>query len=148
MSAQAVLIVDDHPMNIELARFVLEANGFVVDAAANAQQAITCIAARRPDLILMDVQMPGTDGLALTRQLKQDPATRHIVVVAFTAYAMKGDEARMRAAGCDGYLAKPISVASFAASVQALLAAEPSEQAGRQVDGKRQDRGVEAKRQQ
>jgi len=126
----------------------LEAGGFGVDVAADAQQAITCIAGRRPDLILMDIQMPGTDGLALTRQLKRDPATRHIVVVAFTAYAMKGDEARLRAAGCDGYLAKPIKVASFAASVQALLAAGPSEHAGRQVDGESQDRGVEAKRQQ
>ena len=148
MSAPVVLIVDDHPMNIELARFVLEAGGFVVDVAANAQQATTCIATRLPDLILMDIQMPGTDGLALTRQLKQDPATRQIVVVAFTAYAMKGDEAKMRAAGCDGYLAKPITVASFAASVRALLDAGPSEHAGRQVDGKRQHRGVEAKRQQ
>ena len=148
MSAQGVLIVDDHPMNIELARFVLEAGGFVVDVAANAQQATTCIATRLPDLIPMDIQMPGTDRLALTRQLKQDPATRQIVVVAFTAYAIKGDEAQMRAAGCDGYLAKPIKVASFAASVHALLAAGPSEHAGRQVDGKRQDRGVEAKRQQ
>ena len=148
MSAQVVLIVDDHAMNIELARFVLEAGGFVVDVAANAQQATTCIATRLPDLILMDIQMPGTDRLALTRQLKQDPATRQIVVVAFTAYAIKGDEAQMRAAGCDGYLAKPITVATFAASVQALLAAGPSEHAGRQVDGKRQDRGVEAKRQQ
>ena len=147
MSAKVVLIVDDHPMNIELARFVLEAGGFEVYSAADALQAITGIAARRPDLILMDIQMPGTDGLALTRQLKQDPATRQIVVVAFTAYAMKGDEAKMRAAGCDGYLAKPITVASFAASVRALLDAGPSEHAGRQVDGKRQHRGVEAKRQ-
>ena len=120
----------------------------MVDVAANAQQATTCIATRLPDLILMDIQMPGTDGLALTRQLKRDPATRHIVVVAFTAYAMKGDEAKMRAAGCDGYLAKPITVASFAASVRALLAAGPSEHAGRQVDGEGQDRGVETTRQQ
>ncbi len=148
MTRPQVLIVDDHPMNIELARFVLEAGGFAVDVAADAQQARTCIAARQPDLILMDIQMPGTDGLALTRQLKQDRSTQGIVVVAFTAYAMKGDEARMRAAGCDGYLAKPIKVASFAASVQALLDAGPSEHAGRQVDGEGQDRGVEAKRQQ
>ena len=130
MKSPVVLIVDDHPMNIELARFVLEAGGFEVDSAGDALQAITGIAARRPDLILMDIQMPGIDGLTLARQLKQDPATQGIVVVAFTAYAMKGDEARMRAAGCDGYLAKPIMVASFAASVQALLAAGPSEHAG------------------
>lgn len=141
MSAPLVLIVDDHPMNIELARFVLEAGGFAVDVAVDAAQAIKGIAARRPDLILMDIQMPGTDGLALTRQLKQDPLTQGIVVVAFTAYAMKGDEARMRAAGCDGYLTKPIQVASFAASVQALLAAGPSDPAGRQVGVERLDCG-------
>ena len=148
MTRPQVLIVDDQAMNIELARFVLEAGGFEVDSAADALEAISCIAAHRPDVVLMDIQMPGTDGLALTRQLKQDPITQGIVVVAFTAYAMKGDEARVRAAGCDGYLAKPIKVASFAASVHALLAAGPSEHAGRQVDGEGQDRGVEAKRQQ
>ena len=65
--------------------------------------------------------MPGTDGLALTQRLKRDPATRSIVVVAFTAYAMKGDEARLRGAGCDGYIAKPIQVATFGATVRALL---------------------------
>jgi two-component system cell cycle response regulator DivK len=148
MSPPVVLIVDDHPVNIELARFVLEAGGFVVDSAADTLQALACIGTRRPDLILMDIQMPDTDGLVLARQLKQDPIKRGIVVVAFTAYAMKGDEARMRAAGCDGYLAKPIQVASFAASVRALLDAGPSEHAGRQVDGEGQDCGVEAKRQQ
>jgi CheY-like chemotaxis protein len=69
----------------------------------------------------MDIQLPGVDGLELTRQLKVNPATRHIVVLALTAYAMKGDEAKMRAAGCDGYIAKPIEVASFAAQVRAFL---------------------------
>jgi two-component system cell cycle response regulator DivK len=121
MTAPRILIVDDQPMNIELARFVLEHDGLAVDAAADAGQAMAAIAACRPDLVLMDIQMPGTDGLSLTRSLKQDPATRRIVVVAFTAYAMKGDEARLRAAGCDGYIAKPIQVASFAAAVRALL---------------------------
>ena len=121
MNPARILIVDDHPVNIELARFVLSAGGFVIDVAADADQALARINASRPDLVLMDIQMPGTDGLALTQRLKQDPATQGIVVVAFTAYAMKGDEARLRAAGCDGYIAKPIQVASFAATVRALL---------------------------
>ena len=121
MTRPQVLIVDDQAMNIELARFVLEAEGFAVEVAADADQALVRINASRPDLVLMDIQMPGTDGLALTQRLKRDPATRSIVVVAFTAYAMKGDEARLRGAGCDGYIAKPIQVATFGATVRALL---------------------------
>ena len=121
-----VFIVDDHPINIELAGFVLSSHGVEVSSAADADQALQRISQRRPDLILMDIQMPGTDGLSLTRQLKADPQLRSIVVVAFTAYAMKGDEARLRAAGCDGYLAKPINVARFADQVQQLLVAGPA----------------------
>ena len=123
MKPPRILIVDDHATNIELTRFVLEADGLLVDAVSNARQALQQIHASPPDLVLMDIQMPGIDGLDLTRRLKADPATRSIVVVAFTAYAMKGDEARLRCAGCDGYLAKPINVARFADQVRALLAA-------------------------
>ena len=123
MKPPRILIVDDHATNIELTRFVLEADGLLVDAVSNARQALQHIRAVPPDLVLMDIQMPGIDGLELTRRLKADPATRQIVVVAFTAYAMKGDEARLRNAGCDGYLAKPINVARFADQVRALLAA-------------------------
>ena len=123
MKPPRILIVDDHVTNIELTRFVLEADGLLVDAVSNARQALQHIRAVPPDLVLMDIQMPGIDGLDLTRRLKADPATRQIVVVAFTAYAMKGDEARLRNAGCDGYLAKPINVARFADQVRALLAA-------------------------
>ncbi len=123
MSPHRILIVDDHVTNIELTRFVLEADGLQVDAVLNARQALEQIRRQPPDLVLMDIQMPGIDGLDLTRRLKADPATRSIVVVAFTAYAMKGDETRLRSAGCDGYLAKPINVALFADQVRALLAA-------------------------
>ena len=122
MTPPRILIVDDHATNIELTRFVLEADGLLVDAASNAKQALQHIRVVPPDLVLMDILMPGIDGLDLTRRLKADPATRAIVVVAFTAYAMKGDEARLRSAGCDGYLAKPINVALFANQVRALLA--------------------------
>ena len=130
MTAPRVLIVDDNALNIELVRYVLAADGIEVDTAADAAQASQRIEAAAPELILMDIQMPGIDGLTLTRQIKADPRTRHIVVVAFTAYAMKGDEARLRAAGCDGYLSKPIAVASFAAQVRACLAAGPAAPAG------------------
>jgi CheY-like chemotaxis protein len=123
MNAPRVLIVDDNAMNVDLVSFLLAADAMQVEAALDATQADACITAQHPDLILMDIQMPGVDGLELTRRLKADAATRHIVVVALTAYAMKGDEARMRAAGCDGYIAKPIEVASFASRVRSFLAA-------------------------
>ncbi len=112
-----VLVVDDNLINNELVRFVLEAGGFEVDVAVDAAQALEQLAVQPPDLVLMDIQMPGMSGLELTRRLKADAATRPIPVVAFTAYAMKGDEARLRDAGCDGYISKPIDVATFAQSV-------------------------------
>lgn len=118
-----VLIVDDNAMNVELVSFLLEADRFVIAAVGDAHAALERLDDFRPQLILMDIQLPGMDGLALTRQLKADPRTCHIVVVAFTAYAMKGDEARMRAAGCDGYLSKPIEVGRFAEQVRGYLAA-------------------------
>jgi two-component system, cell cycle response regulator DivK len=121
MPAARVLVVDDSPLNAELACAVLEADGMQVQAATDASQALQAVARFRPQLVLMDIQMPGVDGLTLTRQLKADPATSHLVVLAFTAYAMKGDEERMLLAGCDGYLSKPIDVARFAAQVRAWL---------------------------
>ena len=121
MTARRVLIVDDNAMNVDLVSYVLSADGVQVESALDANQAAARIAAQPPDLILMDIQLPGVDGLELTRRLKADPATRHIVILALTAYAMKGDEARMRAAGCDGYIAKPIDVATFASQVRAWL---------------------------
>lgn len=116
-----VLLVDDNAINVDLVRFLLDAAGFAVECVQDPQLTQAHVGQWRPDLILMDIQMPNIDGLELTRRLKADPATRDIVVVAFTAYAMKGDEARLRAAGCDGYLSKPIDVASFAQTVRSLL---------------------------
>jgi two-component system, cell cycle response regulator DivK len=122
MTVPRVLIADDNPLNVELVSYVLAADGFEVATAADATETLAQVAAFAPDLILMDIQMPGTDGLELTRRLKASPATKHIVIAAFTAYAMKGDEAKMRAAGCDGYIAKPIDVATVAATVRSYLA--------------------------
>jgi two-component system cell cycle response regulator DivK len=123
MSSPKLLIVDDNEMNVALAQVVLLADQFVVETASNATEALQKVASFKPGLILMDIQMPGMNGLELTQLLKADPSTRHICVVAFTAFAMRGDEAKMRAAGCDGYLSKPINVNTFAAQVRSCLAA-------------------------
>lgn len=122
MSPPRVLVVDDNLMNLELVSFLLQAADIDVSAASNADAALRAMAEVVPDLILMDIQLPDIDGLTLTRQIKADPRTRATPVVALTAYAMKGDEARMLEAGCDGYIAKPIDVASFASKVRAYLA--------------------------
>jgi len=120
-----VLIIEDNAANAELATFLLEDAGFVVNAVTDASDALAQVASFQPDLILMDIRLSGGDGLALTRAIKAGPSTSDIVVVAFTAHAMKGDEARLRDAGCDAYVAKPIDVASFARQVEAALGAGP-----------------------
>ena len=130
MTAHRVLVVDDDAATVELARFTLTAAAFVVESTTDATNAMLLIAAFQPDLILMDIQMPGMNGLELTRQLKAQPEMQHIVVVAFTAFAMKGDEARMRAAGCDGYIAKPFEVALFAETVRSYLQEPAAQRAG------------------
>jgi len=105
---EPILVVDDNPTNLKLVAYLMTAHGFEVATAANADEAMAAITAKRPKVILMDIQLPGVDGLELTRQLKADPATRDIVIVAVTAYAMKGDQDRAMDAGCDGYVTKPI----------------------------------------
>jgi two-component system cell cycle response regulator DivK len=127
VSKPRVLIVDDNAMNIEIAQAVLLAEQFEVEAAIDSLQAMQKVATFGPDLILMDIQMPGKDGLEVTRTLKADAATRHIRIVAFTAFAMRGDESKMRSAGCDGYLSKPIDVKKFGAQVRAFLQASTGE---------------------
>jgi len=108
MSGEKILIVDDNPTNLKLVAYLMVANGYDVTTALDAESAIAAIGRSRPRLILMDLQMPGTDGLALTRRLKSDPATRDIIIIAVTAYAMKGDQDKAVAAGCDDYITKPI----------------------------------------
>src|SRR6185503_13567738 len=108
-----ILVVDDNPTNLKLVVDVLEFEGCRVITAADAELAQTIIARTPPDLILMDIALPGMDGLTLTRLLKADPKTQHIRVVALTAFAMKGDDNKATAAGCEGYITKPIDTRRF-----------------------------------
>lgn len=124
-SAAPILIVDDNASNTKLMAFLLAAQGYDVRTAADANEALATLAAFRPRLILMDIQLPGMDGLTLTRQLKADPATRDILIVAATAYAMKGDEERARAAGCDGYVTKPIDTRRLPGVIAGFLGGSP-----------------------
>ena len=102
------LIVDDNPTNRKLVSYLMTANGYEVETAEDADAAVAAIQASTPRVILMDLQLPGIDGLELTRRLKADPSTNEITIIAVTAYAMNGDEDRARAAGCDDYVTKPI----------------------------------------
>jgi len=122
---EAILIVDDNEANLKLARVLLQSAGYVVRTAESAEQALQTLASFRPRLILMDIQLPGTDGLELSRRLKDDPATRDIVILALTAYAMKGDEDRVRKAGCDGYISKPIDTRALPETVARHLRRPP-----------------------
>src|SRR5262245_5308282 len=123
MAQDIVLIVDDNEMNQQLLAYLLEAAGFEVRSACDAGQAIQVLQTLRPGLILMDVQLPGMNGLDLTRRIKADPAHRETVIIAVTAYAMKVDEQKALEAGCDGYITKPIETATFVSKVKSYLAA-------------------------
>ena len=108
MANEAILIVDDNPVNMKLIRILLTGEGYDARTAADAGEALEVLKGFSPRLILMDIQLPGMDGLELTRRLKADPLTRDITILGLTAYAMKGDEEKILAAGCDGYVSKPI----------------------------------------
>jgi two-component system cell cycle response regulator DivK len=116
-----VLIVEDNPTNMTLAVFLLQSAGHTVLSATDAEAGLTLARDEQPNLILMDIQLPGMDGLEATVLLKRDDATRAIPVIALTALAMKGDEERIRAAGCDGYIAKPMRYRDFLAAIEAQL---------------------------
>ena len=117
-----VLIVEDNSANMTLAVFLLQSVGHTVLSATDAEAGLTLARDEQPNLILMDIQLPGMDGLEATALLKQDDATGAIPVIALTALAMKGDEERIRAAGCDGYIAKPIRYQNFLTTIAAQLA--------------------------
>jgi CheY-like chemotaxis protein len=116
-----ILVVDDNPINLKLASEVLLAGGYTVDVAVDAEHAQRLLATSYPDLILMDIALPGMDGLGLTRIIKADPRLRHIPVVALTAYAMRGDDLKAAEAGCEGYITKPIDTRTLAAQVKTLI---------------------------
>jgi len=121
MSSQPILIVDDNVDNLMLTQILLESEGFEVRMAEDAIQAIDLLRSYRPILILMDIQMPGMDGLELTRKLRRDVQFENVMIVALTAYAMRGDEEAARSAGCDGYITKPINTRTFPTSVRAFF---------------------------
>ncbi len=118
-----ILVIEDNPDNMTLAVLLLRSAGHTVLTAVNAELGLTLALAELPNLILMDIQLPGMDGLQATQLLKSNPATSAIPVIALTALAMKGDEERIRAAGCDGYIAKPMGVHQFLATIATRLLA-------------------------
>ena len=117
-----VLVIEDNPANMTLAVFLLQSAGHTALSATDAEAGLMLARDEQPDLILMDIQLPGMDGLQATGLLKQSDATKAIPVIALTALAMKGDEERIRAAGCDGYIAKPLTYREFLATIASHLA--------------------------
>jgi len=126
MPGEAILIVDDNPTNLKLARVLLTAEGYAVRTAEDAPQALAALEEFSPRLILMDIQLPGMDGLELTRRLKREGVLPGVVIVALTAYAMIGDEGKALEAGCDGYITKPIDTRTLAKTIARHLGKEPT----------------------
>jgi len=121
VTAGRVLIVEDNPVNLRLAQFLLEKRGFSVRKAGNGAECLAEMARELPDVVLMDIQLPGEDGLAVTRKIRSDPRLAGVVVVALTAHAMAGDRERILGAGCDGYIAKPVDPQNLAGEVSHYL---------------------------
>jgi len=122
---ESILIVEDNETNLRLFTYLLSSKGYEVRGAGDAPEALQLLQTFRPRLILMDLQLPGTNGYELTRTIKADLALREIPIIALTAYAMRGDEEKARAAGCDGYVTKPIDTRAFAARIAEFLAKGP-----------------------
>ena len=125
-----VLVIEDNPANMKLASLLLHNAGHTVLSAVDAETGLMQARAERPDLILMDIQLPGMDGLAATALLKQDPATVAIPVIALTALAMKADQEKSQIAGCDAYIAKPLRYQELHAAIDALLVRDMSQSVG------------------
>ena len=117
-----ILIIEDNPLNVELASDLLRVHGFRIYTAQSAEQGLPLARELMPELVLMDISLPGMDGLSATRVLKSDPATSHLTVVGLTAHAMKGDERIAADAGFDGYVTKPIDTRTFAATIKDFIA--------------------------
>lgn len=121
MAREKILLIEDNAVNRDLIQFLLESQGYEAREAATAEEAFEILKTERPHLIVMDIQLPGMDGLEATKKLKENPATRDIPVVAVTSYAMKGDRERATEAGCVGYITKPIDKTTFLQVVAAHL---------------------------
>ena len=119
--SKKVLIVEDNELNMKLFNDLLEAHGYATVQTRNGMEGLDLARAHRPDLILMDIQLPEVSGLQVTQWIKEDPSLRHIPVIAITAFAMKGDEEKIRQGGCEAYLSKPISVVKFLDTVRNYL---------------------------
>ena len=121
MASKRILIVEDDPVSLKLVRDVLQADGYETEEVTTGEEAVTRAAQLKPDLIVMDIRLPGIDGLEATRRLKSDPSTEGIPIIAVTAHAMPEDEARILATGCQAYLSKPLRFAEFVSVVKGLL---------------------------
>jgi two-component system cell cycle response regulator DivK len=121
---KTVLIVEDNELNMKLFNDLLEAHGYATLKTSHGIEAMELARAHKPDLILMDIQLPEVSGLEVTRWLKADEELKSIPVIAITAFAMKGDEERIREGGCEAYMSKPISVAKFIATIKTYLEAD------------------------
>jgi len=121
MAGEPILIVDDNASNLKLLRVLLETEGYAVRTAEHAYAALRVLREFQPRLILMDIQLPGMDGLTLARELKANPKTADIAIVAITAYAMKGDEAKALASGCNDYITKPVDTRTLVQQIAQYL---------------------------
>ena len=123
MTARKILVVEDNDMNMQLVEFLLEEGGYTIVKATSGEEALalTRDSAGAPDLILMDIHLPGMDGLSVVRAMKEDARTARIPILALTAHAMRGDKDRFLDAGCDGYISKPIDVKTFIAAIEQYL---------------------------
>jgi two-component system cell cycle response regulator DivK len=126
MAGETILIVDDNATNLKLLRVLLGKDGYTIRTADSAEDALAILLGFRPRLILMDIQLPGMDGLELTRRLKADPETRDIIILAVTSYAMKTDQEKALAAGCDGYVTKPIDTRALPLLVRRYMEGTPT----------------------
>lgn len=124
MSARKILVVEDNDMNMQLVEFLLEEGGYDLIKATSGEEALEIMrgaGGTAPDLILMDIHLPGMDGLSVVREMKAEPRTSRVPILALTAHAMRGDKDRFLEAGCDGYISKPIDVKTFVASIEKYL---------------------------
>ena len=126
MENKTILVIEDNELNMKLVRSLLEIADYTILEAIDAETGILLVRKHRPDLILMDIQLPGMDGLSATRIIKNDPELQTIPIIALTSYAMQGDEERAKEAGCDGYMSKPINIRNFLETIAQYLRPESS----------------------